>query len=83
VSYKAYLDNIKEKTGKGPEAYAALARRKGLTTHAELLAWLKSDMGLGHGHANALILYIREPRIAKAKLTADAAKEKAAAKRKK
>jgi hypothetical protein len=28
VTYKAYIDNIKEKTGKGPEYYAEEAKRK-------------------------------------------------------
>jgi hypothetical protein len=74
VTYTAYLDNIKAKTGKDAEYFRAEAARLGLTTHAELLKWLKSDCGLGHGHANAIILYIRNPKIAKAKLFAEAKK---------
>jgi hypothetical protein len=67
VTYKAYIDNIKAKTGKSPEYFRDEARKKGLTKYAELLAWLKSDCGLGHGHANAIILYIRDPALAKEK----------------
>ena len=77
MSYKAYIDNIKEKTGKGPDQYLTLAKKKGLTTHAELLAWLKSDMGLGHGHANAMIRYIKNPEMARKHIAADAKREKA------
>jgi len=58
MTYKAYIDNIRAKTGKDPEYFRALANEKGLTKHAELLRWLKTDCGLGHGHANAIILYI-------------------------
>ncbi|MDE1869522.1 MAG: DUF4287 domain-containing protein [Candidatus Micrarchaeota archaeon] len=71
MTYKAYLDNIKAKTGKGPEYYAAQARKKGLTKYGELLKWLKEECGLGHGHANAMILYIREPQLAKRKIASD------------
>ena len=71
VTYKAYLDNIKAKTGHDPEFYRAEAARLGLTTHRDLLVWLKTDCGLGHGHANAVILYIREPELAKRKIAAD------------
>jgi hypothetical protein len=74
MTYKAYLDNIEAKTGQGPEYYRKEAQRRGLTQHAELLKWLKGDCGLGHGHANAMILYIRHPEIAKGKLAADARK---------
>ena len=66
MTFNAYLDNIQAKTGKSPEDFLALANKKGLVKngkivakHSELLAWLKSEMGLGHGHANAMILYLR------------------------
>ncbi len=65
MTYKAYIDNIKAKTGKDPEYFQALAKEKGLAKHGELLTWLKSDCGLGHGHANAIILYIQNPELAK------------------
>ena len=76
MTYKAYIDNIKAKTGKDPEYYLAAAKEKGLTKHSELLSWLKTDMGLGHGHANAIILYIKDPEGAKNKIREDAKKEK-------
>jgi hypothetical protein len=77
LTYKAYIDNIKAKTGKDPEYFQALAIEKGLVEYGELLAWLKSDCGLGHGHANAIILYIQNPELAKKKILEDAKKEKA------
>jgi hypothetical protein len=76
MTYKAYIDNIKAKTGKTPEDFRKLAKRKGLVTYSELLEWLKCECGLGHGHANAIILYIRDPELAKRKIRADAKKEK-------
>ena len=76
VTYKAYIDNIKAKTGKDPEYYQAMAKEKGIVKHAELLAWLKSDCGLGHGQANAMILYIQNPELAKRKIREDAKNEK-------
>jgi hypothetical protein len=58
MSYQAYLDTIKKKTGKSPEDFRALAQRKGLLAPGvkagEVLAWLKADFGLGHGHAMAM-----------------------------
>ncbi len=77
MTYKAYIDNIKAKTGKDPEYFQKLAKEKGLVKHAELLSWLKSDCGLGHGHANAIILYIKDHERAKKKLLEDAKREKA------
>ena len=77
MTYKAYIDNIKAKTGKDPEYFRALAKEKGLATHAELLTWLKTDCGLGHGHANAIILYIQHPELAKKKIREDERKKKA------
>jgi len=52
--FQSYLDNIKAKTGKTPEDFIALAAEKGLVKNGEIVAWLKADFELGHGHANAI-----------------------------
>jgi len=36
---------------------------------------LKSDCGLEHGHANAIIPYMPHPEVAKRRIAADAKKE--------
>jgi hypothetical protein len=54
MSFQAYIDNIKVKTGKTPEDFAKLAAEKGLSNHGETVAWLKNDFALGHGHATAI-----------------------------
>ena len=79
MTFKAYLDNIEAKTGKSPEDFLAIPKKKGfiengriVAKHAEMLAWLKSEVGLGHGHANTIILYLRiqtkDPKLAGKKL---------------
>jgi hypothetical protein len=66
MTFKAYLVNIQAKTGKSPDEFVEIAKKKGfikdgkiVAKHAELLSWLKTEVGLGHGHANAIILYLR------------------------
>ena len=54
MSFQAYLDTVKAKTGKTPADFAELASQKGLTKHGEIVTWLKKDFSLGHGHANAV-----------------------------
>lgn len=55
MSFQAYIDNIKAKTGKTPEDFKALAQEKGLLNPlakaGKIVEWLKEDFGLGHGHA--------------------------------
>ncbi|MDE1873807.1 MAG: DUF4287 domain-containing protein [Candidatus Micrarchaeota archaeon] len=75
MTYKAYIDNIRVQTGKGPEDFVALAKKKGfikngkvVVKHAELLKWLKGDEKLGHGHANSIILYLKYPELARKKI---------------
>jgi hypothetical protein len=55
-----------------PENFRKIAREKGLVKYGELLKWLKTEYGLGHGHANAMILYIQNPGLAKRKIAEDA-----------
>jgi len=76
MTYKAYIDNIYAKTGKAPEDYRKMAKEKGLVKYGELLKWLKTDCGLGHGHANAIILYIQDPELGKKKIAEDTKKAK-------
>lgn len=59
MSFQAYLDNIEEKTGKKPNQFIAEAKRKKLTEHKDIIAWLKNDYGLGLGHARALAYVIQ------------------------
>lgn len=54
MTFQAYLDNIKAKTGKTHEEFRALASEKGLTKYQDILAWLMADYGLGRGQANAI-----------------------------
>ena len=59
MSFQAYLDAVEEKTGKTPNEFIALAKKRGLTEHAEIVEWLKQDFGLGTGHARAIVHVIR------------------------
>ncbi|HVH86722.1 MAG TPA: DUF4287 domain-containing protein [Terriglobales bacterium] len=54
MTFQAYLDAVKAKTGKSPADFAKLTTQQGLTKHGEIVAWLKSSHGLGHGHATAV-----------------------------
>jgi hypothetical protein len=63
MSFQAYIDNIKTKTGKTPADFKKLAEQKGFLNKGKLvegikagqiLAWLKEDFDLGHGHAMAV-----------------------------
>ena len=58
MSFQAYIDNIKKKTGKTPDDFKKLAEEKGLQKPGvkamEVVNWLKKDFGLGHGHAMAI-----------------------------
>ena len=49
------LDNIQKKTGKSFGELAEIVHKSGLTKHGELRDYLKRELGLGHGDANALV----------------------------
>ena len=59
MSFQAYLDNIQAKTGKRPRDIASLVRGQGLSRPAEIVAWLKKEFDLGHGHAMAIVSLVR------------------------
>ncbi|WP_417460462.1 DUF4287 domain-containing protein [Kordiimonas sp.] len=71
MSFQSYLDNIEEKTGNSPSDFQELAAAKNFTDGdkvktgikaGEIVAWLKEDYGLGHGHAMAIYAYLNGKR---------------------
>jgi hypothetical protein len=54
---ESYFPSIEEKYGRPVTEWKELIRASPLTKHMELVAWLKSEYGLGHGHANALVAH--------------------------
>jgi hypothetical protein len=68
VSFQAYLDNIETKTGKGPDQFRAWGAERGFSTAQGLadgvkagaiVAALKDEFGLGHGHAMAIVALLK------------------------
>ena len=59
MSFQAYLDNIEEKTGKAPKQFITEAKKKKITEFKDIISWLKTDYGLGLGHARALAYVIQ------------------------
>ena len=68
MSFQAYIDNIKTKTGKSPEDFKKLAVEKGFLVDGvisknikatEITNWLKEEFELGHGHAMAIFAILK------------------------
>lgn len=58
MTFQAYLDTIKAKTGKTPDDLFKLATKAGIVKPdmkaGDLVAWLKQEFELGHGHSMAV-----------------------------
>jgi len=68
MSFQAYLNTIKSKTGKGPEDFRKMAEEKGFsldgqlkseTKAGEIVSWLKEEFEFGHGHAMAIYALLK------------------------
>jgi hypothetical protein len=68
MSFQAYLDNIQAKTGKSPDDFVKLAAEKDFTDGGglrqgvkagQIVAWLKDEFALGHGHAMAVVALLK------------------------
>ncbi len=69
IPLQTYLENIKTKTGKTPADFKKIATTKDFfekgvlkptVKAAEVIAWLKKDFDLGHGHAMAIYHTFKE-----------------------
>ncbi len=58
MSFQAYIDNVKVKTGKSPEELKNAAEKAGVYRSdmkaGDLVKFLKDEFGLGHGHTMAI-----------------------------
>lgn len=68
MSFQGYLKTIKERTGKVPADFRAMAEQKGFTKNGvlqstikagDIVKWLKDDFELGHGHAMAIYALLK------------------------
>jgi hypothetical protein len=62
MSFQAYLDAVEKQTGKTPQQIVDEATAAGVgpdTKASEVVSWLKTTYGIGHGHATAMSHVIR------------------------
>jgi Domain of unknown function (DUF4287) len=55
----SYFPSIEKTYGRPVDEWLELIRQSPLERHMELVHWLKTEHKLGHGHANALVGYVR------------------------
>ncbi len=53
----SYFPSIEKKYGQPIDRWLNLLAGLGDKKHMELVAWLKTEHGMGHGHANALVAH--------------------------
>lgn len=53
----SYFPSIERRYGRPVRHWLDLIEASPLTRHGELVAWLKAEHDLGHGHANALVAH--------------------------
>jgi hypothetical protein len=56
----SYFPSIEEKYGFPVSHWLNLIKKQKGLKHMEIVAWLKNEHKLGHGHANALVAYFRD-----------------------
>lgn len=56
----AYFPSIEKTYGRPIQDWLDIvADRLDIEQHMQVVAWLKSEHGLGHGHANAIVAYVK------------------------
>ena len=53
----SYFPSIEKTYGKPIAHWKALVRQRYPARHMELVAFLKTEHGMGHGHANAIVAH--------------------------
>lgn len=71
MSFQSYIKNVENSTGVSIDQLVATAQVEGLSVEGglargvmpkQVLSWLQDKYGLGHGHAMAVVAYIKGKR---------------------
>jgi hypothetical protein len=54
----SYFPSIEKKYGQPIAHWLQLVSERKAMKHMEVVAWLKSEHGLGYGHANAIVAHV-------------------------
>lgn len=64
MTFQAYIDNVKTKTGKSPQDFHREAKAAGVLrpdlTAMQFVKWLADDYDLGRGHAMAIYAVFKD-----------------------
>ena len=55
----SYFPSIEKKYGRPVDHWFGLLEGVAHLKHMEMVAWLKTEHNIGHGHANALVAHFR------------------------
>lgn len=55
----SYFPSIEKKYGRSIGFWLDAISQRSALKHMEVVDWLKTEHGMGHGHANALVGYLR------------------------
>jgi hypothetical protein len=63
-AFDSYIANITKKTGKSPEEIRDMLKDAGVLVQGvkagAIVAWLKENLDLGHGHAMAIVKWLKD-----------------------
>ncbi|MEV6338372.1 DUF4287 domain-containing protein [Nocardia vinacea] len=57
----SYFPSIEAKYGRTIDEWKSAVRASNLASHKEIVEWLKSEHGFGHGHATAIAQHYLHP----------------------
>lgn len=57
---QSYFPSIEKKYGRPVTEWLEVIAASPLKKHSEMVTWLKTEHGLGHGHANALVAHAKQ-----------------------
>ena len=55
----SYFPSIEKNYGRPIDEWLELVRASDIQRHMGLVEWLMADYGMGHGHANAIVAYVK------------------------